>query len=524
MPHTFPPLSFLFFEDGQPTKAAWQALLALRTTWNGTHLSRFVREDGHLRIDLKAGVEDPEFSEFAGAVAELKRSDSIEYFKGVDSPYAGPEAMERADFILVADDVPAHGFLLNEIEAFGAPLACPACGHARRGADRPVLAPLMIDEHVLADGPQDFLGMANDTCLVSKKVADLLASHGASGYRLSAVLSPQRTPSQNHFLLSASNVLIDPCPVHTPRDEGAICATCGAVSGSLLGHVHVSDAQVQGLSFFSKHRFGHADIYMARDMFHLLKSSGVALSASAGLDTCRHEDNENGAGLRAAATPTAAKPAFECGGVRGFLSHLDDSRPRFVCGPRGGSERERTVDVVHMRQPGCSEAELDAAEQRLPEFRHLRPLYEASNGVLLYCQAGTTPATFPTLAEMHRGEAHDPSLMRLLPIDECLHAQQDMREQVRDFELPFGAADGLPFAQLTASSDLLVCHEGAIYYFSPMYNRYHDQRIGDDLDEAFTRIFSAPARFLMDTASVATFYDEQGVQYYPKRYASGNSA
>lgn len=493
-------------------------------TWNGTHLSQFVREDGQLRIDLKAGVEDAEFSELVGAVAELKRANSIEYFKGVDSPYAGPEAMERADFILVADDVPAHGFLLNEIEAFGAPIPCPACGDARRGADRPVLSPLMIDESVLSNGAPDFLSMANDTCLVSKRVAALLASHGAVGHRLSEVLSPAGTPSQNYFLLSADNVLLDPCAVHTPRDEGAICSTCGAVSGSLLGHFHVSEAQVRGLSFFSKHRFGCADIYMSRDIFHLLKSSGVALSASAGLDTCPHEDNEDGARLQAAATPTAAKSEFKCAGVRGFLSHLDDPKPRFVCGPRGGSEPERTFDVVHMRQPGCSEAELDAAEKTLPELRHLRPLYEATNGVLLYCQAGTTPATFPTLAEMHRGEADDPSLMRLLPIDECLHAQQDMREQVRDFELPFGAVDGLPFAQLTASSDLLVCHEGAIYYFSPMYNRYHDQRIGDDLDEAFTRIFSAPARFLMDTASVATFYDEQGVQHYPKRYASGNSA
>ena len=523
MSYRFPPIAFLFFRDSQPTKAAWQTLRDFGDTWNSAHVNRFVREeDDQLSVEFAAGVEDPELAELDEAIAVLKRTSDIRFFKGVDSPFNGPDALEHADFILAVGEGAPSGFLMNEIEAFGPPIPCSECAEQRLDGDRPVRAPLMIDERTLPDeGSFDVLNMANGTSLVSKKTVELLSSQEVTGYRVSEVMTAQGTPSENYFLFSADAVLLDPCGEHTPRDEGAICGSCGARSGFVMGHVHVSDGQIQALSFFSMHRFGHASLYMAREVFHLLKSSGVSIFASVGINTCHHDDD--GTRLHSAASPEASEPP-PLQGWRGFLSHLDDPRPQFVCGARGGQAPTRTFDVEHLIQPAPSSAALDAAERTLPELQHLRPLFESANGALLYCQVGCTPEKFPSLAAMRRGEADDPSMMRLLPMEECLPAQAEMREQIRDFDIPFIAADGMPFAQLTASSDVLVCHEGAIYYFSPMYNRYHNQRIGKDLDEAFTRIFSDPARFLMDTAAVATFYDEQGLQYYPQRYQSGAAA
>jgi hypothetical protein len=120
-------MTFLFFEDNQPTKEAWQVLLNLGTTWNDAHISHFVRED-HLSIELPGGIEDPEFSELDGAITDLKRSHNIKYFKGVDSPYANPEAIGRADFIHVIGEEPPAGFLMNEIEACGSDYVVAAGG------------------------------------------------------------------------------------------------------------------------------------------------------------------------------------------------------------------------------------------------------------------------------------------------------------------------------------------------------------------------------------------------------------
>jgi hypothetical protein len=502
---------YAYFESEQPKAAAWKALCAFARAWNLAHVSQWEHAQGELCLRLS---DEAERAELDRQLAELARSHPIE---GGGTPVY--DEAESSYILVVGEGLPP-GALVNELEAFGPPLPCPTCGRTRRRAeDQPLVGPLELDESLLAGCDADTFNLHNDGRLVTRRFVDALRATGATGFRTIAVHTAGK-PSERYAVLAATHVVLEPCPEHTPRDGVAFCAGCGAITGT-MERFFVPDGDAGGLALLSRHRFGLGDLYFARDLYQKLLGLGMrGLCTSVGFDTCHHE-RSTARLVRPAAMPAVAPVPDppEGQGLRLFLEHLEDPHPQLECAGSSDRGSGRTFDVAHVVEPGCTPKAWSAIERKLPQARPLRALYERANGVLLYCQ--DRPRAFPTWNAICRGQADDPSFLRFEKTEAWSVVREQMLEMMADMEQPFVAADGVPFARLTSSSDLLVCWQGAVYYFSPMYNRFHNQRIARSVDALLALVVRDPPAFLMDTASVARCHDEKGEQYYPVRYLSG---
>jgi hypothetical protein len=512
---------WVYFESAQPTRAAWKALQAFAEEWNGTHESQWAKDLFDLNLQLPRGLEDAEHAALEAGLAKLKRKHRIVGLEAIPAPDSPEETLERAYISLVGEG-PPQGLVVNELEAFGPPLPCPLCGRVKRERDAPLVGSLELDEGMLERGPggsSDLFNLANDGRLITRRFADALRDAGAAGYRLVPVRSALTgATSERLFVLAATHAVLGSCEEHAGRDHVSTCAGCGVVDGR-LDSFHAPERETRGLSVLSRHRFGLADLYFARETLRHLLSSGLrGLSASTAFDVC------NAAAptprVRPAEQPDVARfvepPDAE--GLRAFLAHLEDPSPRFECSASSGRGPDRTFDVAHLVEPGCSAEVFDAMERDVPEAKALRGLYTRANGLLLYCQV--PPKTYPTRQALRRGEGEveDPSFLRFEKAEAWRALRKEMLAYAADLEEPFVAADGVPFAQLTASADLLVCWHGAVYYFSPLANRFHNQRLARSVGGFLARVAHDPAAFLLDTASVARFHGPRGKQYVPRTY------
>ncbi len=512
---------WVYFEADQPTRAAWKALCAFADAWNAAHESRWTADPGELCLRLPGGLDDPERGALEQGLAALERAHRIVGLEAVAPPDVGPAALERAAYVSIVGGGPPSGLVVNELEAYAPPVPCPRCGRVDRARDAPLVGPLELDERRLESGPgtdADVFNLAHGGRLVTRRFADALRDAGATGYRLVPVRSRTGEDSERHFVLAATHVALEPCVPHAPRDRVKVCPGCDVVGGT-LERFHVPRGEDGGLSVLSRHRFGLADLHFARETYAFLRARGLrGISPSVGFDVC---EAPSARPPRPAETPAVARfeEPSDAEGLRTFLAHLEDPRPRFVCGAAGDRGPERTFEVAHLVEPGCSSRAFDEVERALPEARALRGLYTRANGLLLYCQE--QPRTFPTFEAMRSGDADDPSFLRFEKLEAWPLLREELLEYAAHLGRPFVAERGVPFARLTASSDLLVCWRGAVYYFSPGANRYHDQRIARSVGGLLGRIVRDPAAFLMDTASVARFYGPRAKQYVPRRYVSG---
>jgi hypothetical protein len=354
-------------------------------------------------------------------------------------------------------------------------------------------------------------------------MADALVTFGTTGIRLVPLRSTKTDAvSERYFLLAAEHVVLEPCALHTPREADAICGECGRIDhGLLLDYFHVPRPDVAELSLFSRHRFGLSDLYFARDLYERLRAAGIgSLLVSLGLDTCDHDARSAPSIVTPAVVPSIAEPELPSSEIDAFFEHLEDPRPQFVCGACGGGADE-TFDVTHRIEPGCTARELDAVASKFPDAHHLRALYERADGMLLYCDVRDRAHAFPSLAATRRGEVEGDSFIRFERANDWHRLRAEMLANMEMMESGFVAKDGLPFARISGSSDLLVCAAGAVYYFSSAYNPFHAQVIAQSVEELLARIARDPAAFVMDTAAVARFGGTNGLQYFPRRYLSG---
>lgn len=111
----------------------------------------------------------------------------------------------------------------------------------------------------------------------------------------------------------------------------------------------------------------------------------------------------------------------------------------------------------------------------------------------------------------------------MLCIDHRHRLRDEMQAWAKDLEDPVIPHDGLPFATIPASSDLLVLFEGLVYYVSPLCSGPHNEVVAEDLEEFFGIVVGDLARFVMETASVVRYRDEQGEQWYPVAFRRSGS-
>jgi hypothetical protein len=299
---------YIFLQYEQPAPEAWMALCAFADQWNQCHVSRFDNPTGELQIILREGVDDPELSALEEGLSVLERAHAIIGMKRVGPPpdYSAA-SLEQAPYILLVGEGCPPGLLTNEAEAFGSPSRCPRCGAEDQSRDRPLIGTLRIDEDLIDSDSgvdPDFLNLENGGRLVSRRFADALQACAATSFRLIPLqLAKGDELSRRYSLLCATHVVLEPCAHHAPREKDAICSHCGAISVGQLerkrvgvetlparGGFHVPSGDLDGISLFSRHRFGMSDIYFARGLYLCLQSAGArGLTPSSGIDTCDHD-------------------------------------------------------------------------------------------------------------------------------------------------------------------------------------------------------------------------------------------
>lgn len=527
----YPPITHTFSWCDQREDDAWDALTAFARTWNREHKNLFVVDEEEIFVTLADGVRDAERAALERALDELQRSHGCCGIEGIESRYKRPEDYASADFVAILGDGCAQGFIANEIEAWGPPLTCEACGREGRDPERRVLGPLVVNEEILtrsleahAAQPPDLISLRNGVFLASKQLVDQLTSFGARGFSLSEVLcADSQQPSKKYFLLSATTAVVTPCPTHTPMTSEP-CVACGSGGGNLLSEVYIEEPLLRDRDLFSRHRYGFSDLYFSRELYqHLVAAGTVGMLTTGALDRCRHEPAPQRA--RAAVVVTSRFEASKISrprcSVDTFMRFVRSSRLTARCRGRGRHGSDITLTLENMIEPGADAIELNALEQRFADVAHLRPLALQADGILLFHQAGGRPSRFPTRAAIQEteGAVCVPAALQFEKVCDWSFLRAEMQEESRMHDTPFLAAYGVPFATIVGASDRLVCADGRIYYFSSLGGgRYHNQVIANDLPELLGLITTDLARFLQDSAAVTTYYDDDGQQYYPRGF------
>lgn len=505
-----PPLSYLTFLDD--TKAAGRkALATLSATWNQGHESQFVSASGAVSVALSGGYLDPERSVLEGLLGELQDAHGIRFHRGIESKYQGAADYPSADYIFVLGGGAVSGFFTNSLVALGPPRPCAECGKAGE-TERVLRGSLIIDANraSLDASFPDLINHDGDLRVVSKRFADHLSAFGATGYRLHTIIDARSgQASDEFFLLGSTTVATLPCPEHTPSDPPR-CPRCGQ-GGAQLGELQVQGQRCRDVDLLSLHSGGLARLYFSRALFASLRDEGFDVLAAGALDKCAHNEPIKAEG--APALPPATPPPRAS--VSEFLAHFGNANPVVWVRRRGGSGLEgRAIPIAHRFAPPGEPAALDALEKRFPDVAFLRPLAERADGVAL----GEVP-TRNGFCSLDAARQDPTCALRIERSSDWPRLRNEMREWAAMLEDPLVPLDGIPFATVPATSDLLVCHHGRIYYVSPLYNRGHNQIIAQNLEELCGLLVHDLASFVMGTAAVATYHDEDRNQWFPSRYA-----
>ena len=173
---------------------------------------------------------------------------------------------------------------------------------------------------------------------------------------------------------------------------------------------------------------------------------------------------------------------------------------------------------MHRLGSKASPLALAALERKHPEVALLRPLAERVDGIELFSPVLEDPA-LPTLDAARM----DPvAAFRIERASDWPRLQDEMHAWAENLEDPLIPHDGLPFATIPGSSDLLVLFDERVYYVSPLCAGAHNEVVADTLEEFFAIVIDDLARFLMETASVVRYYDENGDQSYPVAFTSSS--
>lgn len=423
------------------------------------------------------------------------------------------------DFVHLIGAAYPEGFVTNELSAFGRPSPCPQCGRLGGDEDRPLAGKLVVDERRFDPHEElpDLLNLYNGGLLVSRRFAAALSTLGVRGQRLHPVFVAETgEPSQRHFILQASRTIAQGCLQHG-RATKLACATCGAGGGSRSAW-HVEDALVDELDMFSLHRWGMADIGWSHELIEELEKS-FDLCVIEGPVRCRHAARPARV-WAAPSLPSDDGPPLPRCTVEQFLYLVQQPNPRVQCTRQvRGKVLAHTFEVSHRIESGASPAELARLERQLPEVAHLRPLFSRANGLVLFHQ-GALPV-FPTRAAIResRGALDVAGALRFEKASEWRQLRRDMLASPDLLHGAFFLEQGIPFASILGSADQLVSANGKIYYFSPGANRYHNQLIAGSLAELLGILTTDLATFLLETASVTTYYDGRGAQYSPRSFS-----
>ena len=294
----YPPIEYLFLRSDQLNEQAWQALASFSRTWNESHQSQFKQEESEMSVILPGGVHDPELGLLDQALASLQTGHPAQYIRGIVDKRKAAD-FEKAPWVqIVGDQYPLSAYA-NYSAAFEQPGRCERCGALQRtGALTGV--PLTFDESVLDkkvaglphyDPPGlDLINLPNGAFLISARVAELFSANHIRGYELANVLSKATgQPSQRVFLLKAGKAILDACDIHTPRDPGAICPTCGKTRTGILGVFYVREEWLQGDELFSRSPSHLSLICVSNRLYTLLKEMGCkGMLPSYGLFSCNH--------------------------------------------------------------------------------------------------------------------------------------------------------------------------------------------------------------------------------------------
>ncbi len=174
------------------------------------------------------------------------------------------------------------------------------------------------------------------------------------------------------------------------------------------------------------------------------------------------------------------------------------------------------VPLMHRIESGASPLALTQLESRYPDAASLRALAEQVDGIELFAP----PSEDSTLPDLDAARMDPCGALRIERSSDWPRLRDEMRAWAADLEDPLLPIDGLPFATIPASSDLLVMSEGRVYYVSPLCAGPHNQVIAESLDALYGIVVHDLARFLMESASVVRYYGEDGEQRFPVAFAA----
>lgn len=523
-----PPLEYVLFVDvddeGEPSAAARVAMQAMAEAWNVSHVSQFEWHDEGgfetLGVVLPDGAHDAERDAVEHHLAQFERSSGIAAARGILPPYRTAEQHASAGFIAVLGGGAPPGFVTNAFASSGPRPSCAVCGRNGADEDRAQLRPLVIDSAFLrrtaAEQGQpvpDIINAEGGRLLVSSAVQAHLTSFGARGHSLVDVLDTETgQPSTDYALLRASTSWAGPCGVHTPCDpEG--CPGCGHGRQS-LGEAHVPRAATASLDFLATDPGGFAGLHVSRALFASLLDVGLGpLTAFGSIQTCD-------CAAPVLSPRSSTKPTDQTS-----LTATLEAMVSFVRAPSPmghlrtcGSDDPDTeaVPLMHRIESGASPLALTQLESRYPDAASLRALAEQVDGIELFAP----PSEDSTLPDLDAARMDPCGALRIERSSDWPRLRDEMRAWAADLEDPLLPIDGLPFATIPASSDLLVMSEGRVYYVSPLCAGPHNQVIAESLEALYGIVVHDLARFLMESASVVRYYGEDGEQRFPVAFAA----
>lgn len=524
-----PPLEYVLFvdqdEEGEACKKARTALHAMAEAWNAAHRSQFGWSDESgfetLGVVLEDGAHDPERDALEEHLAQFERRSGIRSARGIQGPYRSEEQYASASFVQILGDGSPHGFVTNAFASCGPRPTCAICGRTGADADRTRLRSLTIDSAFLRRAVAArrhpvpaIINTDGGQLLVSSGVQAHLAAYGARGYALVDVLDAETLqPSPDYALVRATTSWVGPCDVHTPRDPKG-CPSCGH-GCQYLGDLHVPREAVGPVDLLATHPQGFAGLHLSRALYASLLAAELGpLTAYGSMEAC-----DCPATLLVPRQPTGrAEQTPPTGTLESLLTFVRASSPVAElrhCGSEGTATD--TVPMMHRLASGASPLALTRLESRYPDAASLRPLAERTDGIELFAPRSEDA----TLLDLDTARMDPCAALRIERSSDWPRLRDEMRAWAEDLEDPLIPFDGLPFATIPASSDLLVMFEGRVYYVSPLCAGPHNQVVAESIDELYAIVVNDLAPFLMETASVVRYYGEDGEQCYPVRFAAG---
>ncbi len=516
-----PPLEYALFveldDEGEPRADVRAALEAMAESWNAGHDASFTwnDEDGFemLSLVLPGGAQDPERPALERHLVALERAMGVKPARGVAGPPRTSAEHQDADFIqFLAGDAPA-GFVTNRYASAGPRPRCSVCGRDGGDADRPSTRPLELDiaslerrAHARGIAPPHIIAI-DHRWLVSAAVQAHLAESGAQGYTTVPVLDRATGQASTAYaLLRATTTWSGWCDAHTPTDPPG-CSGCGH-DAQRLGFPHVQAAAVAGLDVVATHDNGFAGLHVSRRLFHGLTAAGFGpLQAYGSFDLCDCPASRWPASTDDAPSPQPIRTAP----LDALLSFIRAPSPLAYVRRCGTTDPSTSRPMMHRLGTKASPLALAALERSHPEVAQLRPLALQVDGFELFSPLLEDRA----LPSLDSARMDPVAGLRIERASDWPRLREEMQAWATHLEDPLIPHDGLPFATIPASSDLLVMFEGRVYYVSPLGGGPHNEVVADSLEAFFGIVVYDLARFLMETASVVRYYDDSGDQYYP---------